>query len=91
MVVEVDVVGDASANFVHGSEDVSVEVLVLEDRPEALGAGVVVTTTRGAHGPNDLDRRAEFGGLAVAELAAAVGVKDRASDVPKSSRDRLVE
>jgi hypothetical protein len=39
------VVGNAGAKFVHGGEDVSVEVLVLEDRPEALGAGVVVALT----------------------------------------------
>jgi hypothetical protein len=43
VVVEIDVVGNAGMKFFVGGEGVTVEVLVLEDRPEALGAGVVVT------------------------------------------------
>ena len=42
VVVEVDVAGDPGTQFGHVGEHVSVEVLVLEDRPEALGTGVVV-------------------------------------------------
>ena len=38
MAVEDEVVGNAGAKFVHGGQDVSVEVLVLEDRTDALGA-----------------------------------------------------
>jgi hypothetical protein len=45
VVVEVDVAGDAGSEFVDGGEGMPVEVLVLEDRPEALGAGVVETLT----------------------------------------------
>ena len=49
MVVEVHVVSDAGTKILHGHEGVTIEVLVLEDRPEALGAGVVVTRTRLTH------------------------------------------
>jgi hypothetical protein len=45
VIVEVDVASDAGTQFVHSGEHVTVEVLVLEDRPEALGTGVVVTLT----------------------------------------------
>jgi len=38
-----------------------------------------------------LDAQTELFGLAVAELAAAVDVKDRAGDVPQACHDRLVE
>jgi hypothetical protein len=68
VIVKGEVVDNAGAKFVHGGEDVSVEVLVLEDRPEALGAGVVVTTARRTHRANDLELGAEFCGLVVAEL-----------------------
>jgi hypothetical protein len=45
VVVEVDVAGDPGSELVDGGEGVPVKVLVLEDRPEALGAGMVVTLT----------------------------------------------
>ena len=45
MVVEVDVAGDPGSELVDGGEGVPVEVLVFEDRPETLGAGVVVALT----------------------------------------------
>jgi hypothetical protein len=45
MVVEVDIGSDPGLEFGEVGEAVAVEVLVLEDGPEALGAGVVVTLT----------------------------------------------
>jgi hypothetical protein len=45
VVVEVDVAGDSGSEFVDGGERVPVEVLVFEDRPKALGAGMVITLT----------------------------------------------
>jgi hypothetical protein len=45
VVVEVDVAGNPGTELVEGGEGVPVEVLVFEDRPEALGAGVVETLT----------------------------------------------
>jgi hypothetical protein len=45
VVVEVDVAGDPGSEFVEGGEGVPVEVLVFEDRPEALGTGMVVALT----------------------------------------------
>jgi hypothetical protein len=45
VVVGVDVAGDPGTELVDGGEGVLVELLVLEDRPEALGAGVVITST----------------------------------------------
>ena len=45
MVVEVDVAGDPGSEFVDGGEGVPVKVFVFEDRPEALGAGMVVALT----------------------------------------------
>lgn len=91
MVVEVDVVLDSGAQFVHGDEDVTVEVLVLEVRPERFGAGMVVATSRRTHRASDLERGAQCLDLVVAGLAAAFGVKDCASNVRKARRDRLVE
>ena len=91
MVVEGEVVGNTGTQFVHGGKDVSVEVLVLKDRPEALVAGVVVTAARRAHRAGDVELRAQRLGLVVAELTAAVGVKDRAADVRKARRDGLTQ
>jgi hypothetical protein len=59
VIVEGDVVGDAGSELVDGGEGVPVEVLVLEDRPEALGTGVVETTPGGSHGPNQAHALAE--------------------------------
>jgi hypothetical protein len=84
VVVEVDVVVDAVAQLVHGGEGVPVEVLVLEDRPEALRTGVVVATAGGPHGTDDAESGAELLDLVVAELAPAIGMEDgaRASAEP---------
>src|ERR1700744_2714948 len=70
VVVEGDVAGDPGSEFVDGGEGVPVEVLVFEDRPEALGAGVVVAAAGGAHGADQAGCRAGLDDLAVAELAA---------------------
>jgi hypothetical protein len=45
VVVEVDVAGGPGSEFVDGGEGVPVKVFVFEDRPEALGAGMVVALT----------------------------------------------
>jgi hypothetical protein len=42
VIEDLDVAGDAGAKFAHVGKDVAVDVLVLEDRPEALGAGLVL-------------------------------------------------
>jgi hypothetical protein len=80
VVVEGEVVLDAGAQFGDGHERVSVEVLVLEDRPEALGARVVVATAGRTHRANDLELGAQPLGRVVTALTAAVRVKDRAGD-----------
>jgi len=69
----------------------SVEVLVLDDRPEALGTRVVVARIGRAHRAADPERGAQLLGLAVAELTAVVGLKDRIGDVPEARRDDLVQ
>ena len=60
-----------------------------QDLSEALGAGVVVATAGPAHGADDLDLCAQRLHLAVAELTAAVGVKDGASARAKSRHQRV--
>jgi len=87
VVVEGEVVGNIGTQFVHGGKDVSVQVLVLKDRPEALGAGVVVAVARRAHRAGGVERRAQRLGLVVAEFSAAVGVIGRAGDIQKARRD----
>jgi len=75
VVIEVDVVSDAGSQFVERDEGVAVEILVLEDRPEALGAGVVVARTRLTHRPEDLEPLTERDDLGVVELRSSVRVK----------------
>jgi hypothetical protein len=58
VVVEVDVVGNPGPEFVDGGENVPVEVLVLEDGPEALSARMV-EAPGGPHGANQSDGLAE--------------------------------
>ena len=65
MVVEVDVSGDPCPELVDGGEGVPVEVLVFEDRPEALGTGVVEATARRSHGADQSDVLAEVHDLAI--------------------------
>jgi hypothetical protein len=77
VVVEVDVALDADAQLLHVGEDMSVEVLVFEDRPEALGTGVVVARAGRPYGANDLQLLAELHHPVIG-LTAAIGVKDRA-------------
>jgi hypothetical protein len=45
VVVEGDVAGYSGAELVDGGKGVPVEVLVFEDRPEALGTGVIEALT----------------------------------------------
>jgi len=65
VVVEVDVAGDPGSEFIDGGEGVPVEVLVFEDRPKALGAGMVIATARRPHGANQTDALAELDDLAI--------------------------
>ena len=67
VVVEVDVFGDPGSEFVDGGEGVAVEVFVFEDRPEALGAGMVVAAAGGPHGTDQVEVVAELHDLVVAE------------------------
>ena len=41
---------DADNQFIQGSESMSVVILMLEDGPEGLGAGMVITRTSSTHG-----------------------------------------
>ena len=87
MVVEVDVGGDTGSEFIDGGEGVPVKVFVLEDGPEALCAGVVVAPAGGSHGADQIDVIAESNDLAVAELAAPVGVD---TVLPRTRPNRVV-
>jgi len=58
---------------------------MLEDRPEALGAGVVVTRTRLTPSSADVELLTERNDLGVIELTASVRVKDHATHVVVSS------
>jgi hypothetical protein len=53
----------------------SVEVLVLEDRPEAYRAGVVEARSGLAHRSTDAECPAELDDSMIAELRSSVGVK----------------
>src|SRR5665213_2153234 len=54
----------------------SVEVLVLEDRPEAFRAGVVIARPGLAHRATDAEYLAELDDSMIAELRSSVGMKD---------------
>jgi hypothetical protein len=75
VVVEADVAGDAGSQLGQVGEAVAVEVLVLEDGPKALGTGVVITTSGGAHGAHDAKTLAEAYHFCIIELTASVRVK----------------
>ena len=75
MVIEVDVTLNPSTQFVHGGQDVPIEVLVLEDGPERFCAGVVVTRTRLTHRSSDAQLCTERDDVVIGELTAAIGVK----------------
>ena len=91
MVVEVHVVSDAGAKFFERREGVTVEVLVLEDRPEALGTGVVVTRTGLTHRSEDVELLTERDDLGVVELTAAIRVEDHAGHVAASCPHRHLQ
>ena len=75
VVVEVDVALNAGTQFIHGGEDVSVEVLVFEDRPKAFSARMVEAVAGPTHRAGDLGLGAELDDSAIVELAASVGVE----------------
>ena len=88
MIVELDVTGDAGAQLIHSGEHVTIEVLVLEDRPETFGAGVVEARAGCPHRAHDAELLTERRDPTVTELCAAVGVEFRAdaNEVSRASR-----
>ena len=71
MVIEVDIVVGSSPQFIYGCEDVSVEELVLEDRPKTFSAGVFEARTGLAHGASDFELGAQLLDLMATDLATA--------------------
>lgn len=67
---EADVVSDAGPQFFDGGNPVPVEVLLVEERPDALRAGMVEVTARCSHGSNRSDLLAELDDSLIGELAA---------------------
>lgn len=68
MIVIEYVTPDTGTQFLNVGEHVTVEVLVLEDRPERLDTRVVVATFGTTHGANHLEIRAQGDVVVVSEL-----------------------